>query len=408
MTAALRLDRRSRAALRRRAPKPPTGAMLVYRVALRRALEAQQKRLWAIIERSYEEPKADTVITYYDGPRAYDVDSLEIRLGDLALASPIEVDAPADQAKIERYRRLLWACYVADCAGGSAGAWHAAYARAGGPPCTIEDIMRTVRRAIEESGVHVSPLTSDTTFTATFGGSLGVITSEAQNEPKCSDSLTSPPIFRTDAPADGGASKLKGEHIALAPKTLDLAASRVAKHAVDETARLLGVQFKGGETKRVPGGISRASQGADKETIAAFRKRNLSLIKRLERQQVEELRGVLEEATEKGWPVKTLRARVMERFSVTKSHADLIARDQILKLNGELQQMRQTKAGITEYIWSTSNDERVRPEHAELDGERFSWDDPPESGANGEREHPGQGISCRCVAIPVVPWLEED
>lgn len=382
MIAAVRLDRRARAALRRRAPKPPTGAMLVYRVALRRALEAQQKRLWAIIERSYEEPKADTVITYYDGPRAYDVDSLEIRLGDLVLAGPIKVDAPADQAKIERYRRLLWACYVADCAGGSAGAWHAAYARAGGPPCTLEDITRTVRRAIEESDVRVSPLTSDATFTATFE--------------------------RADAPADGGASKLKGEHIALAPKTLDLAAGRVAKHVVDETARLLGVQFKGGEKKRVPGGISRASQGADKETIAAFRKRNLSLIKRLEKQQVEELRGVLEEATEKGWPVKTLRARVMERFSVTKSHADLIARDQILKLNGELQQMRQTKAGITEYIWSTSNDERVRPEHAELDGERFSWDDPPESGANGEREHPGQGISCRCVAIPVVPWLEED
>ena len=304
MSGAIRLDRRARAALRRRAPKPPTGAMLVYRVALRRALVAQQKRLWAIIERNYEEPKKDGLGVAY----------------------------------------------------------------------TIERAQSLVHYS-EDGALYPEPGTA---------------------------------VIRIDAPADGGASKLKSEHIAIAPKTLDLAAGRVAKHAVDETARLLGVQFKGGEKRRVPGGISRASQGADEKVIASFRKRNLSLIKRLEKQQVEELGDVLKEATAAGWTVARLRSVVMRRFEVARSHADLIARDQVLKLNGELQQMRQTKAGITEYVWSTSNDERVRPEHAELDGKRFSWDDPPESGANGEHEHPGQGISCRCVAIPVVPWLEED
>lgn len=323
MTAALRLDRRARAALRRRAPKPPTGAMLVYRIALRRALEAQQKRLWAIIEKNYEEPKKDG----YDSSFTFTVDQ-------------------ADEGKAERYRRALL-------------------------------------RGAEEA-----------------------ITSGAENGPKRADSLASHPIFRVDAPADGGASRLRGERLVVPPKVLGTVGERVAKQAAEETRRLLGVNPL--TNQRKPGGISRASQGADEKTIAAFRKRNLSLIKRLEKQQVEELGDVLKEATAAGWTIARLRSVVMRRFEVARSHADLIARDQVLKLNGELQQMRQTKAGITEYVWSTSNDERVRPEHADLDGKRFSWDDPPESGANGEHEHPGQGISCRCVAIPVVPWLEED
>jgi SPP1 gp7 family putative phage head morphogenesis protein len=65
--------------------------------------------------------------------------------------------------------------------------------------------------------------------------------------------------------------------------------------------------------------------------------------------------------------------------------------------------VRQTQAGISEYEWSTSGDERVRSSHDELDGTRQSWDDPPVTNDDGDTNHPGEDYQCRCVAIPVLP-----
>lgn len=97
-----------------------------------------------------------------------------------------------------------------------------------------------------------------------------------------------------------------------------------------------------------------------------------------------------------------LRDELLERADVSESRAELIARDQTLKLNGAINRARQEGAGIDRYVWSTSGDERVREEHDALDGETFSWDSPPEPG------HPGQDFQCRCVAIPVIDLGDAD
>ncbi len=87
---------------------------------------------------------------------------------------------------------------------------------------------------------------------------------------------------------------------------------------------------------------------------------------------------------------------------VSLSRATLIARDQVLTLNALVTKERQGACGIESYVWTTSNDERVREEHVDLEGETFQWDDPPEEG------HPGDAILCRCVAFPILPELEEE
>ncbi len=97
-----------------------------------------------------------------------------------------------------------------------------------------------------------------------------------------------------------------------------------------------------------------------------------------------------------------LSAKLEAAFGVSQARADLIARDQTLKLAGDLTHIRQTQAGITSYVWTTSGDERVREEHAVLDGETFEWRSPPEVG------HPGQDFNCRCTAYPIVPGFEEE
>jgi SPP1 gp7 family putative phage head morphogenesis protein len=197
--------------------------------------------------------------------------------------------------------------------------------------------------------------------------------------------------LRTDAAADGSA--LREETIQFSVGVLDTVGRRVAKKVADETKRIVG--------------IARVTSGADGAMVDAFRRRNLGLIKSLESEQVAELEGILDEATTGGWHIRELRNLVEERFKVARSKADLIARDQTLKLNAQLAQHRQTSAGIRSYIWSTSNDERVREEHAALDGETIRWDSPPASGPNGENWHPGEGYQCRCVPLAVVPWLSE-
>ena len=73
-----------------------------------------------------------------------------------------------------------------------------------------------------------------------------------------------------------------------------------------------------------------------------------------------------------------------------------IARDQTTKTIGQLTEARHRQIGIQEYIWRTSQDERVRPTHASLDGTPQRWDRPPAVG------HPGWDIQCRCVALPVI------
>lgn len=89
-----------------------------------------------------------------------------------------------------------------------------------------------------------------------------------------------------------------------------------------------------------------------------------------------------------------------------RKRAELVARDQTLKLYGNLARIRQTSAGVERYVWRTARDERVRPEHASREGETFSWDDPPvEDDYDGA---PGQPINCRCVPEPVFDDLPDD
>src|SRR3990172_9434899 len=61
------------------------------------------------------------------------------------------------------------------------------------------------------------------------------------------------------------------------------------------------------------------------------------------------------------------------------------------------------------FIVHNSSDERVRSNHAELDGTVQSWDDPPMGGGTSEDEtgHPSSGIACRCSSLPIFEGFEE-
>ena len=197
--------------------------------------------------------------------------------------------------------------------------------------------------------------------------------------------------LRADA-SDHVTSALAGVVRLVADHPPDPAKVQAAGEAVDR---------KNATAQRLPGIPTRnIANGAE---VTAFRDRNLSLIKTLDANAVDRLREVLGQAEIEAWRVEQLRTALTEELEITKRHAEFIARDQVLKLNGQLTQLRQTSNGIDRYEWSTSNDERVRPDHADLDGTVQLWLVPPITNEKtGARNHPGQDYQCRCQAIPIL------
>lgn len=146
--------------------------------------------------------------------------------------------------------------------------------------------------------------------------------------------------------------------------------------------------------------------GGASEMQREFIERNTELI-RLEERARAEVRAIIEGPIAEGVRVEEIRAQIEERMGVVRSRAELIARDQTLKTYGQIQEARQTDAGIEEYTWSTSLDERVRSRHSELEGTTQRWDSPPVvDRKTGRREHPGGDFQCRCAAIPILPTGE--
>jgi SPP1 gp7 family putative phage head morphogenesis protein len=134
--------------------------------------------------------------------------------------------------------------------------------------------------------------------------------------------------------------------------------------------------------------------------IEQARHENVELIKNASADFLAQVRATLDEF--EGRPAKDLAAALQQRVEVSRSRAQLIARDQVLKLNSQIIEMRCRSAGVDSYHWSTSQDERVRPMHAELEGSVHTWDDPPVTNPDGDTNHPGEDYQCRCLPIPII------
>ena len=124
---------------------------------------------------------------------------------------------------------------------------------------------------------------------------------------------------------------------------------------------------------------------------------NVKLIKSIDAVYLDRVATIVAEAQSKGWSASRAGRELRDATGITTRRAQLIARDQIATVNSKIAEKQQTAVGIDSYIWSTSQDERVRPDHAAREGKEFKWSEPPFDG------NPGEPINCRCVAIPVFP-----
>jgi SPP1 gp7 family putative phage head morphogenesis protein len=132
-----------------------------------------------------------------------------------------------------------------------------------------------------------------------------------------------------------------------------------------------------------------------KEYIQTFALVNSRLITKMKDDTLNQISQKVFEAFRSGTRSEDLSRDIQDRFGVAESKADLIARDQMTKLNGGLDRLRQQEIGVERYTWRGTGDNRERDSHLENNDKVFSWDDPPVETGN-----PGDDINCRCYAEP--------
>jgi uncharacterized protein with gpF-like domain len=170
-------------------------------------------------------------------------------------------------------------------------------------------------------------------------------------------------------------------------------------------------------------GVDVASLGSSvTHKLDAFRGENVDLITSIPEQMLDEVGDTVEAAWTTGTRVEDLAEQIQKRFDVTESRADLIARDQTLKLNSQLASSRAQSAGITRARWCISNDERVRgnpdglypnpsktgkprPDHFHLDGQEYEVGVGLVVSPDGRVCEPGFDFQCRCTAEFILDFL---
>lgn len=180
--------------------------------------------------------------------------------------------------------------------------------------------------------------------------------------------------------------------------------AKVVRPVGDETARFNATQLNKQLSAAIGEAISVDVVGSEpwlQAAIDEFTRENVALIRTVPEQFFSELEKAIAREVADGGRFEELMDAIEERYSVSESRAELIARDQVNKFQGDLSRVRQRDLGIKSFVWRTMGDERVRDSHALRNGQRYEWSDPPEG------ETPGEPIQCRCHAEPDVESVFE-
>lgn len=176
------------------------------------------------------------------------------------------------------------------------------------------------------------------------------------------------------------------------------AIEELAERFAENTSTFQRIQL-GKQTRAVLGADIFTHDRNLRARVAGFAAENVALIKGI----TDEVASKVERAVTRGLTSATLHADLAkeldETFGYGETRSALIARDQIGKFYGQINASRQKDLGLDKFVWRTVGDDRVRDEHADRDGEVYSYDDPPDG------ELPGEPILCRCYAEPYLDDL---
>lgn len=244
----------------------------------------------------------------------------------------------------------------------------------------------------------------------------GVLAKQDAKEPDNSEEFTLAPLEEQPGYAAPAALKTAAERVALTQaaqlllplpvkQAIGLMRSQLTAYSVDLQAHGIAQPIadaieRHGASVNVQIAKKLGIQAIEpKSVIAKARNRwvadNASLIKSIPTVKADRAQAIVQQMVENGQRWETIAKQLEKELQIGKNRAQLIARDQVSKYNGALNQANQRAAGINRYAWRGVKDNRERPEHLALEGQVFSWDQPSHLG------NPGEPIRCRCWAEPV-------
>ena len=198
------------------------------------------------------------------------------------------------------------------------------------------------------------------------------------------------------------------ERLKAALRGTDEPARLAAVAMLEKVQRKHAVAFDAAYGAVLPAIDPLAGEGWLRQQMAVAAQENAALISSIPADLVAEVQGIVSRGVLAGSRAELLAEQIVARFAASESRASLIATDQVLKWHGSLQRNRQLDAGVTEYTWSSSGDERVRPGHRRLNGTVQKWGKPPiDDPRTGARHEPGMAVRCRCVAVPKIDGFDD-
>lgn len=149
------------------------------------------------------------------------------------------------------------------------------------------------------------------------------------------------------------------------------------------------------------------SEGAKMALAKAYEQSLRPYIEEFTGKMIGELRGIVAGNARAGYRFDNLVDRIENRYSVSRSKAEFLARNETSNFMSKVREARFGDAGVTEYVWDTAGDTEVREGHRELNGRTFTFAGkaPARYMSSGKPCNPGEDFNCRCVANPVMPGV---
>lgn len=143
-----------------------------------------------------------------------------------------------------------------------------------------------------------------------------------------------------------------------------------------------------------------------KQFVENFKRTNLELVELAGNQYIDDIYKIAEQGYLKGESLKTMTESMKDLTMQDVNKAKFWAQDQIGNAYADYNMAAQKSSGIERYRWLTVGDNKVRDNHAELEGRIFTWGRGAiDTGLLSKpgAKHPGQDYRCRCFPEPVLP-----
>lgn len=152
---------------------------------------------------------------------------------------------------------------------------------------------------------------------------------------------------------------------------------------------------------RAPQSCGKRSCGPVMQSIIAEQVKYIKSLPLEAADRVYDIQNRAIEAVVTGGRAEHFAKEIAASGDIAKSRADLIARTELGRATGALDQARALSIGSNGYIWRTAEDGDVRHSHQEMEGKFVEWGKPPT--LDGMTGHAGELPNCRCYKEIVFP-----